>query len=250
MQIQVFKTKEELGKAAAERAAEGIREAIDERQQAYVIAATGASQFELLDSLVVQPGIDWSKTTFFHLDEYVGLPESHPASFRRYLKERIVERIHPGEFFFIDGDHPDPDAECRRVGNLISQHTIDIALVGIGENGHLAFNDPPADFETEDPYLVVELDEVCRRQQLGEGWFKSLAEVPGKAISMSVQQVLKARQILCSVPDKRKAEAVRDCLEKEISPQFPASILRRHPGTVLFLDEDSTSLLKEGGPCL
>ncbi|MDA2938997.1 glucosamine-6-phosphate deaminase [Acidobacteria bacterium AH-259-A15] len=246
MQIQVFKTKEELGKAAAERAAEGIREAINERQQAYLIAATGASQFEFLDSLVVQPGIDWSKTTFFHLDEYVGLPESHPASFRRYLKERIVKRIHPGEFFFIEGDHPDPDAECRRVGNLILQHTIDIAFVGIGENGHLAFNDPPADFETEDPYLVVELDEVCRRQQLGEGWFRSLQEVPPKAISMSVQQVLKARQILCSVPDKRKAEAVRDCLEKEISPQFPASILRRHPGTVLLLDEDSASLLVRG----
>jgi len=245
MNIQIFRSKQELGQAAAADAARIIRQAITERGRAYLIAATGASQFEFLDALAREPDIDWAKTTFFHLDEYVGLPESHPASFRKYLKERIVDRVHPGVFNFVDGEAADPASECRRVGDLISSCTIDAAFVGIGENGHLAFNDPPADFDTEDPYIVVQLDEACRRQQLGEGWFSSLEEVPRKAISMSIRQILKSASILCIVPDKRKAKAVKDSLEDEVGPNHPASVLQQHPRTIIYLDTDSASLLSE-----
>ena len=245
MDVRVFATKAELGRAAAVDAAAALQEAIDTNGRAHVIAATGASQFEFLDALAATPRIDWSKVVFFHLDEYVGLPESHPASFRRYLKERIVARVRPGGFHFIEGDAADPAAEARRVGELIRAHPIDAAFVGIGENGHLAFNDPPADFETEEPYLMVTLDEACRRQQLGEGWFKGLEDVPRRAISMSVRQILKSQRTFCVVPDARKAPAVRDCLEEEVSPLRPASILRTHPRTTLYLDRASASLLSQ-----
>jgi glucosamine-6-phosphate deaminase len=244
MNVAIFDSRLQLAEAAADDAATIIRQAIAERGQAYLIAATGASQFEFLDALVRQTNIDWEQTTFFHLDEYVGLPEGHGASFRRYLRERIVDRVQPGAFHFVNGDAADPAAECRRVGELISRQTIDAAFVGMGENGHLAFNDPPADFETEEPYLIVELDEACRRQQVGEGWFHSINEVPRQAISMSVQQILKARNVLCVVPDRRKAEAVRDCLELEVSPLHPASILQRHSRTTIFLDTESATLLE------
>ncbi len=245
MKIQVFDSKQQLGEAAAEIAAQAIRQAIAERGQAYVIAATGASQFEFLDALVQQADLDWQKVTFFHLDEYVGLSETHPASFRKYLRERLVERVRPGVFHFINGEAEDPEVEARRLGALISPVTIDVAFVGIGENGHLAFNDPPADFETEEPYLVVKLDEACRRQQIGEGWFKSLDEVPERALSMSIRQVLKARKILCIVPDKRKAVAVKNTVEQEVSPNYPASVLQQHSDTTLFLDTDAASLLEK-----
>jgi len=240
--IKVFETKLELGQAAARDAANIIRQAINERGAAYVIAATGASQFEFLDSLA-QEQIDWTKVVFFHLDEYVGLPESHPASFRRYLKERIVSRIHPKTFHFLDGEANDVHEECRRVGDLIAQQTIDVAFVGIGENGHLAFNDPPADFDTEEPYIVVNLDDACRQQQVGEGWFKSITEVPAQAISMSIKQILKSQNILCIVPDLRKAEAVRASVELEVSPTHPASVLQQHECVTLYLDRHSSSLL-------
>lgn len=247
MKVEVFVNKNELGEAAAREAAGIIREAIAARGLARVVAATGASQFEFLDALAREGGIDWGKVTFFHLDEYVGLPESHPASFRKYLRERLAERVRPGAFHFIDGEAPDPRGECRRLGGLISQGEIDVAFVGIGENGHLAFNDPPADFETGEPYIVVNLDDACRRQQVGEGWFGGLEEVPRQAISMSVKQILRTRRVVCVVPDRRKAEAVRDCLELEVSPLRPASALRRHEGTSLYLDRESASLLKEAG---
>lgn len=243
MEIKIFDTKIELGVAAAGDAARIINEAIDKRGNAYVIAATGASQFEFLDALV-QEKIDWAKVVFFHLDEYVGLAESHPASFRRYLKERVVNRIHPQTFHFLNGEAENVAEERRRVGDLISEHTIDVAFVGIGENGHLAFNDPPADFDTEEPYLVVNLDEACRQQQVGEGWFKSIAEVPAQAISMSIKQILKSRNILCIVPDQRKAEAVRATVALEVSPMRPASILQQHEHVTLYLDRQSSSLLK------
>jgi len=244
MEIRVFDTKLELGRAAAERARTAIGEAIARKGEARVIAATGASQFEFLDALTSTPGIDWARVEMFHLDEYVGLPDTHPASFRRYLRERIVERVHPRVFHFLAGDVPDPAAECRRVGALLSRAPIDVAFVGIGENGHLAFNDPPADFDTEEPYLIVELDEPCRRQQLGEGWFESLADVPRRAISMSIRQILKSREILCVVPDARKAKAVAACLEGEVSPMRPSSILQTHAATTVYLDLDSAALLK------
>ncbi len=242
MQIRVFENKLDLGRAAAEEAAATIRAAIRERGQACVIAATGNSQLDMLGALVQQP-VDWPRTVFFHLDEYLDLPKTHPASFRKYLKEQIVDKVQPGEFFFIQGDHPDPAAECHRLKLLLAGRQPDLALVGIGENGHLAFNDPPADFETEEPYLIVELDEACRKQQLGEGWFATLDEVPRRAISMSIRQILASRRIICVVPDQRKARAVKNCLEQEVSPRFPASILRRHPDTLLFLDSEAASLL-------
>lgn len=243
MDVHVYDTKKAMGEAAAVQAAAALREAIGRQGVAHVIAATGASQFEFLEHLVAAPDIDWGRTVFFHLDEYVGLPDTHPASFRKYLRERIVERVHPRTFHFIEGDAADPGAECRRVGALIARQPIDVAFVGIGENGHLAFNDPPADFETTEPYLVVALDEDCRRQQLGEGWFPSLDDVPRRAISMSIQQVLASRQILCIVPDARKARAVKECLEGEVTPRHPASILQRHPHTTVFLDGASAALL-------
>jgi glucosamine-6-phosphate deaminase len=243
LQIKIFTTKTELGQAAARDAAAIINHAIAERNSAYVIAATGASQFEFLDALMLAP-VDWTKVTFFHLDEYVGLPQSHAASFRRYLKERIVSRVHPHAFYFIDGEADDVQAECRRIGQLIMQQTVDVAFVGIGENGHLAFNDPPADFDTEAPYIVVNLDEACRQQQVGEGWFKGIDEVPAQAISMSIRQILRSREILCIVPDQRKAGAVKAAVELNVSPMHPSSILQTHERVTLYLDHASSSLLR------
>ena len=221
-----------------------LRDGIARKGHAAFVAATGVSQFEFLDVLIAAPGIDWTKATMFHLDEYVGLPESHPASFRRYLKERLIERVHPGEVCLIQGDAPDPRAECQRLNRLIAGYEIDVSFVGIGENGHLAFNDPPADFEVEDSYIVVELDEVCRRQQLGEGWFASLEDVPRRAISMSIRQIMRSRAIICTVPDRRKARAVRDCFGGEVTPLHPASILRQHACAYVFLDAEASSLLE------
>lgn len=246
MILKVFADKIQLGQAAAEQAAQTIKESIAERGQARIIAATGMSQFEFLNALIATPGIDWTKVEMFHLDEYVGLPISHPASFRKYLLERFIQPTGPAglaNHHLLDGES-DPQEVCRTVGALISTAPIDVAFVGIGENGHLAFNDPPADFETEEPYLVVTLDEACRRQQVGEGWFAGLDEVPKQAISMSVKQILKAREIICIVPDARKAEAVHNCFELEISPLYPASILRTHANTTVYLDHPSASLLK------
>ena len=243
LQIEIFDTKAQLGQAAARDAAQIIQQAIAERGVAYVIAATGASQFEFLEALVVEE-IDWSKVVFFHLDEYVGLPESHLASFRQYLKERIISRVNPRAFHLINGEADDVHEECRRVGRLIAQQTIDVAFVGIGENGHLAFNDPPADFATEEPYIVVNLDEACRQQQVGEGWFENINAVPTQAISMSIRQILKSRKILCIAPDRRKAAAVRATVSLPVDPMHPASILQQHENVTLYLDPESAARLR------
>jgi glucosamine-6-phosphate deaminase len=247
MEIQVFKTKAEMGQAAAAKAAGLLKEAIASKGRATFIAATGASQFEFLEALVAMPGIDWASTTMFHLDEYVDMAETHPASFRRYLRARLIDDVHPGTVHLIRGESPDPQVECQRLNRLIALDQVDVAFVGIGENGHLAFNDPPANFETVDPYIVVELNEACRRQQLGEGWFATLDEVPRRAISMSIKQIMAARNIICTVPDLRKAQAVHDCFTGEITPLHPSSILREHERTYVFLDKDSASLLPERG---
>lgn len=246
MEIRVFANKESLGAASGGMAAEAVRQAIRGRGAANVILATGASQFETLAHLVRAEGVDWSKVVLFHLDEYVGMPATHAASFRKYLRERFVEKVGPlAAVHWVEGDRPDPAAECRRLGKIIAAHPIDVALVGIGENGHLAFNDPPADFETEQAYLVVDLDEACRRQQSGEGWFASLADVPRRAISMSIRQIMKSRRIICSVPDRRKAEAVKGAVEGPMTNQCPSSILREHPDCTLLVDEASASLLSD-----
>ena len=243
MKIEVLRAKDEGGTAAAEKAAEILRKAIATGGQASFVAATGASQFEFLKALTKQTSIDWSRTTLYHLDEYIGLPADHPASFRRYLRERLIDPVHPGRVHFIQGDVEDPMAECARLNRMISGDRIDVAFVGIGENGHLAFNDPPADFRAEEPYRIVELDEACRRQQMNEGWFPSLADVPRLAISMSIRQIMKSEAIVGTVPEKRKAQAVKQCLEGEVSPWHPASILREHPNVTIYLDQDSASLL-------
>lgn len=245
MNISVSETKEQLGAKAAATGANRIRQALDVRGEANVVLATGASQFEMLNHLRTAD-LDWTKVTAFHLDEYIDLARSHPASFRRYLKERFVDPLPApiGTFHYIDGER-DPAEECQRLSDLLRDVTIDVAFVGIGENGHLAFNDPPADFETEAPFIVVELDRACRQQQLGEGWFDSLEDVPRRAISMSIQQILTSDTIVCTVPDARKAEAVRNALEGPVTPEVPASILQEHEDCYLFLDTDSASKLEE-----
>lgn len=243
MEVIVCDSKRGLGQGAAGRGAQFVREAIRERGRANIILATGASQFEMLEALAAAEGIDWPAVTAFHLDEYVGMPASHPASFRKYLKERFVDLLpgRIGAFHYIDGEG-DCQAQCRRLGEVIAAEPIDVAFIGIGENGHLAFNDPPADFETEEPYIVVELDEACRRQQLGEGWFKTLDDVPARAISMSIRQIMKSGAVICSVPDLRKAQAVKATLTEPVGPEVPASVLREHPAAFLYLDKESASL--------
>jgi glucosamine-6-phosphate deaminase len=243
MLIRVFDDRAALGHAAAAKAAAAIRHAIQERGRARIVAATAASQFEFLDSLTKAEGIDWSKLEAFHLDEYLGLPVSHPGSFRKMLLEQLVEKTGISNYHLLDGDAADPLEVVRRVGKQLASLPVDIAFLGIGENGHIAFNDPPADFKTEEPYIIVNLDEACRRQQLGEAWFADISQVPKQAISMSVRQILKAREILAVVPGVRKAPAVKDCLEGSVSPMAPASILRTHPNATVYLDKDSASLL-------
>lgn len=244
MNIERYESAEALGRAAATRGAAAVRAAIAERGSARVIAATGAAQFKFLEALQREPGVNWQAVTFFHLDEYVGLPETHPASFRRFLRERVVEPLRPGHFEFVDGSNPQPEQECDRLERLIQTAPIDVAFVGVGENGHLAFNDPPADFVTKRAYLVVQLDEACRRQQVGEGWFASLDDVPRRAISMSIAQILAAREILAIVPESRKARAVHDCFDGPVSPDHPASALQQHGQTTLYLDAQSSALLE------
>jgi glucosamine-6-phosphate deaminase len=244
MKKYIYATKEEMAAAAANSAAQAIRDAIRGKGQANIILPTGASQIEMLRHLAVSEGIDWFKVVMFHLDEYLGFGPDHPASFRKYLQERFVDKVGPlRATYFLRGEAEDPQAECRRVGAILQNHPIDVACIGIGENGHLAFCDPPADFETQEPFLVVQLDERDRRQQFGEGWFETFEQVPTRAISMSIPQILKSKQLVVTVPDSRKAEAVKNALEGPLTPQRPASILRRHKNCCLFLDEPAAALL-------
>jgi glucosamine-6-phosphate deaminase len=243
MEINISASPKELGKVAASAAADLIRRAIEIKDSANIILATGTSQFETLNNLIAEKGIDWSKVVMFHLDEYIGLPVTHPASFRKYLQERFLAKVPALKAAYLVNGETDPKEECERLGQFITKYPIDVALVGIGENGHLAFNDPPADFETDAPYIVVELDEPCRKQQLGEGWFKSLDEVPRRAISMSVKQIMKSKHIICSVPDQRKASAVKNTVEQKVSNNYPASILQLHDDCTLYLDESSAAFL-------
>jgi glucosamine-6-phosphate deaminase len=244
VQVNVLPSKPVSGAAAAKHAAKSLQAALAKSETARIIAATGASQLDFLQFLTATPGIDWPRVEMFHLDEYIGLPVEHPASFRKYLMERFVRKTGIRRYHLLDGEQ-DPTEVVRAVGKELASAPIDIAFVGIGENGHLAFNDPPADFETEEPYLIVELDEACRTQQVNEGWFNSIPEVPARAISMSVKQILKSREIIAVVPGAQKARAVKACLEGEISPLAPASILRTHPNTTIYLDTESASLLTE-----
>jgi glucosamine-6-phosphate deaminase len=240
--VRVFEDRMSLARAAAGQASTVMRRAIRDRGRARIIAATGASQFDFLDVLTKAGDIDWQQVEMFHLDEYIGLPITHPASFRKYLLERLIHKTGITQYHLLDGNG-DSREVIRRISEALRSAPVDVAFVGVGENGHLAFNDPPADFQTEEPYLIVELDEACRRQQVGEGWFTELSEVPQRAISMSVRQILAAREIVCIVPDARKARAIQLCLEGEISPMAPASILRTHRATTIYLDKESASSL-------
>ena len=243
MRIKVFPDKTALSHAAAEQAASAIRKAISDHDSARIVAATAASQIEFLDALTRAPGIDWKRVEAFHLDEYIGLPISHPGSFRKMLVQQLISKTGIPKYHLLEGDAPDPAKVLGSVNAAISSAPVDIAFLGIGENGHIAFNDPPADFEIEEPYIIVNLDEACRRQQVGEAWFADISQVPTQAISMSARQILKAKEILAVVPDTRKAEAIKRCFEGEVGPMAPAAILRKHPNATIYLDRHSASLL-------
>jgi glucosamine-6-phosphate deaminase len=242
MRVRVFPTKATMGAAAAADAAAAIRAARESTGRARCVFATGASQLEFVEALVATADVPWETVEFFHLDEYVGLEASHPASFRRYLQERLLDHVSVASTCLLNGEG-DAERVCAEAGRALAAGPVDVAFVGIGENGHLAFNDPPADLEVESPYLVVELDDACRRQQVGEGWFGTVEEVPTHAISMSIQQILKARRIQCVVPDARKAEAVARCLEGPVTPLAPASVLQSHPNVTVYLDEPAAAAL-------
>ena len=233
-----------MSRAAASHAADALKHVVRTTGKARIVAGTGASQIDFLEALTSSPGIDWPRVELFHLDEYVGLSIDHPASFRRYLLDRLIAKAGIERYHLLDGES-DPERVAQDVGMTLASQPIDLAFVGIGENGHLAFNDPPADFTAEQPYLIVTLDEACRRQQVGEGWFASIGDVPARAISMSVKQILKSGEIIAVVPDARKAEAVKACVEGPVSPMAPASILQTHGNTTLYLDHDSAALLSD-----
>jgi glucosamine-6-phosphate deaminase len=243
MDIRIHSDRQSLSRAAGAHAAEALRECIRATGAARIIAATGASQIQFLEALTATAGIEWSRVEMFHLDEYVGLPATHPASFRRYLLDRLIDKVGVGRFHLLDGE-ANPDQVAQQTGDALAARPVDVAFAGIGENGHLAFNDPPADFTTERPYLIVTLDDACRRQQVGEGWFASIDDVPARAISMSVRQILKSKEIIAVVPDARKASAVKACVDGPVSPMAPASILQTHENTTLYLDQDSAALLR------
>lgn len=242
MNIKIAEDKNELGRLSGAMASKLIKNAIKEKGYSNIIMATGTSQFETIEYLINDKDIEWDKVTMFHLDEYLGIPITHPASFRKYLKERFISKVDPLKAYYLIDGEADPEDECKRLNEIIEKHPIDVVLCGIGENGHLAFNDPPADFNTQDPYIIVDLDIPCRQQQMNEGWFPSLEAVPDKAISMSVYQIMKSENVICSVPDERKANAVAMTIEEDINPDIPASILKNHPHCYLFLDKESAQV--------
>ena len=250
MRIETYGDRSAMSRAAAKDAAEALRSVVAKKGHARLVAATGASQLEFLEALV-QLDVDWSAVEMFHLDEYVGLSLDHPASFRKYLVERLIRPAGIRHYHLLNGEG-DVQRAVEEASRSIAEAPIDLAFVGIGENGHLAFNDPPADFSTEQSYLVVTLDDACRRQQVGEGWFATVADVPTQAISMSIRQILSSRRILCVVPDARKAAAVQTCLEGPVSPLSPASILQTHADVTIYLDRASAARLtaETRGPVL
>ncbi|HEX3134130.1 MAG TPA: glucosamine-6-phosphate deaminase [Planctomycetota bacterium] len=244
MELFIHSDPSALGRAAGTESGDLIAATLRSQGQARIVLATGASQFATLDTLVARTDIDWSRVDCFHLDEYVGLPATHPASFRCYLRERFLAHVGAlRSFHAIVGETNDPARECARLGALIRTEPIDVLLLGIGENAHLAFNDPPADCTTTEPYLVVDLDERCRRQQVGESWFADLAAVPRQAISMSVRHMLSARTVVGSVPDARKAAALHASIESPLTPLAPGSYLRQHPHCSLHVDAAAAALL-------
>jgi len=241
MKVVFSPNKEELGSKAAELIAQKLNEAIKEKGHARIVLSTGASQFETLASLV-KKDIDWSKVTMFHLDEYVALPITHAASFRKYLTERFVDIVHPKEAVFVDGEG-DVEKNIGYLTRRLREDVIDVGVVGIGENAHIAFNDPPADFKTKEAYIVVNLNDKCKRQQVHEGWFATVDDVPKQAISMTPYQIMQCKCIVSAVPRKVKADAIKAVLEaKETTNLIPSTLLKTHKDFTLFIDQDSASL--------
>jgi len=243
VKFEIYPDKKEASIKAAQDAERRLNEVIEERGKANFVVATGLSQVDLLQYLAERKKVDWSKTEMFQLDEYIGISDKHPSSFRYFLQDYFLGKVKPKEVHTIRGEANDPERECSRLNKLLEDVEIDLALVGIGENGHLAFNDPPANFDINEPYIIVELDRECREQQVKEGWFSDLKHVPKEAISMSVNQIMESSEIICTVPSKRKAKAVKNCFEGDISPEYPASILRNHERATVYLDQSSASLL-------
>lgn len=243
LNVKVYQENEEMASVAADFVTEQLNLAIREKGSANLIVGTGGSQLSFFKYLLRQ-NIEWGKINLFHLDEYKGMPETHPASFRRFLKDRILVKVKPKEVFFLDGDAPDTEAEMLRYETLLKENPVDVACIGIGENGHIAFNDPPvADFNDPKLVKVVQLDEACRKQQLGEGWFPTLEDVPKEAITLTVTAIMNCKTISCVVPDQRKAQAVYNALTGEITTECPATILRKHPNATLFLEPSSAQKL-------
>ncbi|HOG45405.1 MAG TPA: glucosamine-6-phosphate deaminase [Anaerolineae bacterium] len=243
MQVLVCDSQQAAGAAAADDLAEILRAAIAERGEAAIIVATGNSQLSFMKAIRARPDIRWGQVTVFHMDEYLHMSDQHPASFRRYIREQLTDRVGPRVFYGIVGDAADPEQEMARYADLLRRHDPVACILGIGENGHLAFNDPPADFDTDRLIHIVDLDETCRRQQVGEGHFANLEQVPAQAISLTVPALLRPAHVLAVVPEARKAQAVRDALLGPVTPDCPASILRTKPQVTLYLDPDSASLL-------
>lgn len=243
--VKIYDSAVTMGQVAAEHVAHRLQATIEKKGQANLILSTGASQFTFLEALKNERAIDWSKISVFHLDEYKGMSARHPASFRKYLRERILDEVKPARVYLLEGDAMDIEAEIDRYEKLLRRYPIDIACIGIGENGHIAFNDPGvADFNDPSLVKVVELDEACRQQQLGEGWFATLEDVPKEALTLTITAIMNSKTIICVVPEKRKAEAVHDALRGTISTACPASILRKHTDVSLFLDSQSSMALE------
>lgn len=242
MAVRVHDTDAELASASAAEAAAIVAGAIGDRGVANVMFATGNSQLGFLDALTSRGDVDWARVVGFHMDEYRGLSAEHPASFRRYLRERIVDRVHPGGFHFIAGDAPDAMGECARYAALLRDQPLDLCCLGIGENGHLAFNDPPvADFHDPADVKVVALDDACRRQQVGEGHFPTVHDVPAEAITVTIPALLRAGRVLANVPEARKRDPVRMALTGPVTTACPASILRTRANVTLHLDRSSAA---------
>lgn len=245
MQIYFFVSENRLAENAAQLAAKKLQAAIRKNNPACFITATGKTQINFLKALTEYSSLEWDKTAMFHLDEFIGISEKHPASFRKYLHEKFTDIVNPGKTFFIKGDAKNPQTECERLNRLISRYIVDLAFIGIGINGHLAFNDPPADFELEAPYHIVQLDQNNRQHQFQKGCFLSFEQVPQSAISMSIRQIMKAKAIICLATGKSKAEIVQKSLQGEITPECPASVLQQHPDVSIFLDQEAASLLSK-----
>ena len=238
MKIIVSETSKDLGQKAAELTANYLKALITKNGYARIVVSTGSSQFETFEALIASD-VDWSKVEMFHLDEYAGLPESHPASFRKYLKERFVSKVNLMAANFVDGTA----VGIVEISKKLLEKPVDLGLIGIGENGHIAFNDPPADFKTTEPYILVNLNDSCKKQQVGEGWFATVNDVPMQAVSMSVHQIMQCKKIISCVPHTVKAKAVADTINSELTNLIPATILKTHCDWTLLLDKNSAALI-------